>query len=1639
MAETIKGLRIDLSLKDMGVGRTITELKRSFRTLNSDLKVSSKNFEYTEKSTESYKRRLQDLDGAVKVATKNVSDLENEYHTVAEAQGHNSKQAQNLRAEYNRQATELKFLKDNLNDTTQEYKEFTKAQQIANSGWTKTSESFGKISSGLSSVSSKLTSTGQSLTNNITKPAMVATGAVTALVGKLGFDRLVGVDSARAKLDGLGYSGKEVTKIQEQVTKAIEGSITTMEEGTNAAAAGLSAGVKEGKELEKWVTLIGDASVASGRPVADMTQIFARIKGTGKLMTEELNQIEDGMPGFTKVLAENMGVSMEEVRKMATEGKISFEDFEKSIAQHSGGMAEAYSKSFAGMVQNTKAYVGIIGENLLKGVFEKSKDSLRELEKLLKSDGVQQWAKDTGDKLANGVEKMSNAISGIVSWFNSLDKGTQKSIASIMKWSTLILIGIGPVLTIFGKLTGVLAGTFGGLGKLLGFMGKLSVESKNAGSLLGGFTKLMPKLGGAIGLVANPIGLTVLGIVALGTALVVAYKKSETFRNIVNGAFSAIVTGVTAVWNGIKTFLQPVIKAITDFGLELKKTIGDFWAENGAQFMQALTNIKNGFMSLWTTSKPAISAIGTAFSAVFGVIKNVVVAVMPIITGILKVGWTLIQALIVSVWNNIKGVITGALNVIMGVIKVFSGIFTGDFKLMWEGVKQIFKGAFTFLWNLVQLWFVGKIFGIFKLGFGLIKGIVTRSLGGVKGTFSSVLTGIWGIVKKIFTGIWTFIKFIFGNILKFTKAIWTMIKLAVTNPVKLILILVRATFTTLSKVVRVIFTGLSKVVKAIWNGLKNAVVKTVKLLYTLVKNNFQLLRKVVSTITSALSKAVRATFTFLKNAVVKTVQLLFKVVRAIFTTMSKVLRAIASGLSKAVKGTFNALKNAVIKTIKLLYTTLRAIFTTIRKIVTGIVKGLKNAVTGNFKALKDNAINLITKTKDGIVDGFKGMFNAGKSWIGKLKNFIGDSVSGFKKVAKKVGYGVANGAIGGLNKMIDGINSLSNKIMNKKLIKKKIPKLSTGTGLSPQVQTDGNGLLKRGTRAIVNDKGLGNARGVNGHKELIYRKGGKIERPIGKNKKVRLRRGDGVINGAQAKPLLPHFSTGTVMSKLFGQGSGAKGNKNKKKEKKGFWQATGENLEKGWDATKDVGKDIAKTTGKGIKSVMKGIGDVWDYASNPGKLINKVMGGLGINFDSIGGVMGNFIKWGAKKLKSGMIDLVTGWFEEESGGAGGDGSSFTKYPKTTPYSPNKPVPGYPTSFNGGKHFGIDYSTPSGTVLTAPTAGKVSKISDHGGGTIAKLLSGNFTQFFMHLSEVLKTGRVKQGEKFAKTGNSGAWTTGPHLHYQVEKGNSGYVTNKNTIDPEKFLAGSGGGSKSASKWRSDIIRAGKEMKVNLTGKEINGIIAQIQRESNGNPTVTQGNIGDINNLLGTPAKGLLQYVPSTFKAYAVKGKQNINNGYHQLLAFFNNKNWRKDLPYGRSGWSPTGGRRFATGGVIRENGLYNLSEEGHEEIVIPTDPRRSSDAMKLMAYASEKIQGKGKKNKRPNQLSNGNTQVQYNDNTEILQMMAQQLQAQNKQIELLTQIALSNAGIEDKTGFTERDVNKAQGRTKRKLNYITGGS
>lgn len=97
----------------------------------------------------------------------------------------------------------------------------------------------------------------------------------------------------------------------------------------------------------------------------------------------------------------------------------------------------------------------------------------------------------------------------------------------------------------------------GGLGATLGISGLDQVSSYATGIAdmadgLGGL--LAPALTKAKSaflamnatLLANPIFLVIAALVALTAAFVVAYKKSETFRNIVNGTLHAVTDGVKA-------------------------------------------------------------------------------------------------------------------------------------------------------------------------------------------------------------------------------------------------------------------------------------------------------------------------------------------------------------------------------------------------------------------------------------------------------------------------------------------------------------------------------------------------------------------------------------------------------------------------------------------------------------------------------------------------------------------------------------------------------------------------------------------------------------------------------------------------------------------------------------------------------------------------------------------------------------------------------------------------------------------------------------------------------------------------------------------------------------------------------------
>jgi murein DD-endopeptidase len=89
------------------------------------------------------------------------------------------------------------------------------------------------------------------------------------------------------------------------------------------------------------------------------------------------------------------------------------------------------------------------------------------------------------------------------------------------------------------------------------------------------------------------------------------------------------------------------------------------------------------------------------------------------------------------------------------------------------------------------------------------------------------------------------------------------------------------------------------------------------------------------------------------------------------------------------------------------------------------------------------------------------------------------------------------------------------------------------------------------------------------------------------------------------------------------------------------------------------------------------------------------------------------------------------------------------------------------------HEGMDFKTPIGTDITAPRAGVVTRVNwNHAanGNCVEIKFSDGALAKFLHLNEnaVAAGQKVTAGQLLGRTGNTGR-STGPHLHYQIERG------------------------------------------------------------------------------------------------------------------------------------------------------------------------------------------------------------------------------------------------------------------------------
>lgn len=209
---------------------------------------------------------------------------------------------------------------------------------------------------------------------------------------------------------------------------------------------------------------------------------------------------------------------------------------------------------------------------------------------------------------------------------------------------------------------------------------------------------------------ANPIMLVVTAIAALVAGLVVAYNKSETFRNIVNGAF-------TAVKETIGGWIDAGKKAFSEFGEKL----GDLKNKAG----EHLTAIKNHFSEKWNAIKSTtqnvlenirsdtqnkLNNIKNAYDSHGGGVKGAVAAYMTAVQGYYSSAYNTINTLTGGRLGNVVQTVRSKMEEARGAVadkldnirRAFEDKLNAARSAV-SGIIDRIKGLFNFSWSLPSL------------------------------------------------------------------------------------------------------------------------------------------------------------------------------------------------------------------------------------------------------------------------------------------------------------------------------------------------------------------------------------------------------------------------------------------------------------------------------------------------------------------------------------------------------------------------------------------------------------------------------------------------------------------------------------------------------------------------------------------------------------------------------------------------------------------------------------------------------------------------------------------------------------------------------------------------------------------------
>lgn len=296
--------------------------------------------------------------------------------------------------------------------------------------------------------------------------------------------------------------------------------------------------------------------------------------------------------------------------------------------------------------------------------------------------------------------------------------------------------------------------------------------------------------------------------------------------------------------------IEPIFSTTKDLICEYFQKVGDYYhghlAPMFTAFKQGFTEIATLWLNLYNTHiLPVLQNLSTKFVEFkeqylsplidkfmeFG--GKVSDSVTKLWTGVLQpfIEWFMnnispvialtLQAAIdtfFTFWEYVAGIINGLLVALGGVIDFLVGVFTGDWQLAWEGIKEIFSG----IWQAINGIVSGAVVFIQEVihtAWTAISGATSTIWNGIKALLNTIWNWLKSLANTLFNAIKTSISTAWENVKTKTSEIWEGIKEFVTTLWDTIKTAVDEKFTAMKDAIAGVWDTVRDKTKEIWDGI----------------------------------------------------------------------------------------------------------------------------------------------------------------------------------------------------------------------------------------------------------------------------------------------------------------------------------------------------------------------------------------------------------------------------------------------------------------------------------------------------------------------------------------------------------------------------------------------------------------------------------------------------------------------------------------------------------------------------------------------------------------------------------------------------------------------------------------------------